>query len=78
MLVLSRHKDEIIAFRNKITLEEWWSIVCDIRGDKVRVGHSCPEHIEIHRLEVFKEKYGRLPQVATSEGLLTPKGIITP
>ena len=63
MLVLSRHRDEVIVvgpfqFVNpktgkteEVTLE---FTVVDIRGDKVRCGVEAPTDIPVHRLEVYE------------------------
>lgn len=50
MLVLSRHKDEVITIGNDIRV-----VVVDIRGDKVRLGIEAPRDVPVHRLEVFKK-----------------------
>jgi len=53
MLVLSRMREEriiIIDGDSKIVVE-----IVDIRGDKVRVGITAPDHIKIHREEVFNK-----------------------
>lgn len=52
MLVLSRHRDESIILDTKegqvvIT-------VCDIRGDKCRLGIQAPQHMPVHRREVYE------------------------
>lgn len=48
MLVLSRKKNEriIIADLIKVT-------VVEIRGDKVRLGIEAPDHLPVHREEVW-------------------------
>jgi len=48
MLVLSRKKDESIVINGDITI-----VVVEIRGDKVRLGISCPPEIPVHRQEIF-------------------------
>lgn len=48
MLVLSRHKNESIVVSGGITI-----VVVDIRGDKVRLGIEAPEHVSVHRREVW-------------------------
>lgn len=47
MLVLSRQRDEFIDIGKDISIQ-----VCDIRGDKVRLGIHAPPHIPINRREV--------------------------
>ena len=48
MLVLSRHKDELICIGADITIR-----VVDVRGDKVRLGVDAPANVPVHRKEVF-------------------------
>ncbi len=48
MLVLSRKKNESIVIGNDISIA-----VVEIRGDKVRIGIEAPEHIPVHRQEVY-------------------------
>jgi carbon storage regulator len=48
MLVLSRHRDEAIRIGDDITI-----IVVEIRGDKVRLGIEAPQHVAVHRGEVY-------------------------
>lgn len=47
MLVLSRQRDEFIDIGKDISIQ-----VCDIRGDKVRLGIHAPPHIPVNRREV--------------------------
>ena len=49
MLVLSRQRDESIIIGNDIEVT-----IVDIRGDKVRLGINCPNHIPVHRKEVYE------------------------
>lgn len=49
MLILSRKEDESIRIGEEITIR-----VVDIRGDKVRIGIEAPEHVPVHREEVFE------------------------
>lgn len=49
MLVLSRKRDERIVIGDNIVIT-----VVDIRGDKVRLGFSAPESVEINRQEVYE------------------------
>jgi carbon storage regulator len=39
--------------------------ICDIRGDKVRVGIDAPNHISVHRQEVFEAIKRSTTDVAT-------------
>ena len=50
MLVLSRGRNEtlVIGEMGEIEIE-----VLDIRGDRVRLGITCPSHIPVHRKEVY-------------------------
>ena len=47
MLVLSRHKDEVIVIGQDIRIQ-----IVDIKGDKVRLGIDAPKNIRVDRLEV--------------------------
>lgn len=49
MLVLSRHRDESIMIGDNVVIT-----VVDIRGDKVRLGIDAPQHIPVHRREVYE------------------------
>lgn len=48
MLILSRHRDEVIMLGDDIKV-----VVVGIRGDKVRLGIEAPPHVQVHRLEVY-------------------------
>jgi carbon storage regulator len=48
MLVFSRRKNEGVVISSDITLT-----VLEIRGDKVRLGITCPKEIPVHRGEFF-------------------------
>jgi carbon storage regulator len=48
MLVLSRHRDESIMIGDDIVIT-----IVDIRGDKVRLGIEAPQHVPVHRQEVY-------------------------
>jgi len=48
MLVLTRKMDESIIINDNITV-----IVVDIRDGKVRLGIEAPNHIPVHRKEVY-------------------------
>lgn len=47
MLVLSRHVDEQIVIGDDVVIT-----VCEIRGDKVRIGIEAPLDVSVHRREV--------------------------
>lgn len=52
MLVLSRHKNERIKIKTPDgTMIDL--VVCDVRGDKVRLGISAPDSFTVHRQEVW-------------------------
>ena len=50
MLVLSRHKDEVIRINDDIQI-----CVVDIRSDKVRIGIEASETDKIFREEIYQE-----------------------
>ena len=65
MLVLSRHRDESIMIGDDVVIT-----VVDIRGDKVRLGIDAPQHITVHRQEVYdaiKRENERATKVDPSE-----------
>ena len=50
MLVLSRKKgEEIVIPALDVTIR-----LLEIRGDKARIGIEAPQHIAVHRLEVWR------------------------
>lgn len=49
MLVLSRHKNEIIQIGSDIQI-----MIVDIRGDKVRIGINAPDDVTVMRTEVLE------------------------
>lgn len=49
MLVLSRQRDQTIMIGDDIEIT-----VVDIRGDKVRLGINAPQHVTVHRKEVYE------------------------
>ncbi len=49
MLVLSRHKNEVIMIGDDVEI-----VVVEIRGDKVRLGIKAPLDIPVHRREVYE------------------------
>src|SRR2546427_787192 len=56
MLVLSRKKNESIVLGDRITIT-----VVEIRGDKIRLGITCPAEVPVHRQEVFDATPGWPP-----------------
>ncbi len=51
MLVLSRSVDEVIVIGNDIEI-----MVCDIRGDKIRLGIKAPREVQILRKELIQDE----------------------
>ena len=49
MLVLTRRKNESIIIGDNITVT-----ICDVRGDRVRLGIAAPKDIPVHRMEVYE------------------------
>jgi carbon storage regulator len=49
MLVLSRHKNEVIMIGEDVEI-----VVVEIRGDKVRIGINAPKMVPVHRGEVYE------------------------
>lgn len=49
MLVLSRKKNEAIVIGDRLVTV----VLVEIRGDKVRLGFEAPQHVAIHRQEVY-------------------------
>ena len=49
MLVLSRKRGERVCIAGREIIIE----VVEVRGDKVRLGFSCPQDISVHREEVL-------------------------
>ena len=52
MLVISRKREERVLV--KIGGQKCWITVCDLRGDKVRMGFDAPREVIIHREEVVR------------------------
>ena len=53
MLVLSRKKSEVVM----VTLPDGREIsvtVCEVRGEKVRIGFEAPADVAVHRQEVHE------------------------
>lgn len=69
MLVLSRKKKQRVVINegaNQIIVE-----VVEIRGDKIRLGFQAPDHISVHREEVYAAilaERGPLPRAGNHEG----------
>jgi carbon storage regulator len=56
MLVFSRRLGESIVIGNNILLT-----VVEVRGDKIRLGITCPPAVPVHRQEVYDAVHGRPP-----------------
>lgn len=70
MLVLSRKVGEKIVIGDNVTL-----MICEIRGDKVRVGVSAPKEMKVLRSELLDvQPQQEIParQVQHSEPILPP------
>jgi carbon storage regulator len=48
VLVLTRHANQSIMIGHDIVVT-----VLEVRGDQVRLGIKAPQHVEVHREEVF-------------------------
>ena len=48
MLVVSRCKGESLMIGDEIEVQ-----VVEIRGDKIRLGVNCPQHVSVHRREIL-------------------------
>ena len=63
MLVLSRKRNETIRIGSDVSV-----VVVDILGDKVRLGIQAPQHVPVHRQEVYAaierdgQRLGRKPR----------------
>ena len=51
MLVLSRLVDEVIVIGDDIEI-----MVCDIRGDKIRLGIKAPREVQVLRKELIQDE----------------------
>lgn len=58
MLVLSRHVGEEIMLEGDIRIT-----VCEVRGDKVRLGISAPRKLQVHRKEVWERINARTSKI---------------
>ena len=65
MLVLSRREQETLVIGDDVRVT-----VVSVRGDKVRLGVEAPDHVSIHRLEVYdaiREKLASSEPTPTGE-----------
>jgi carbon storage regulator len=60
MLVLTREVGETFSIGDDITVQ-----ILGITGNQVRLGIDAPQHVKIHRAEVYKRIAARLQQIAT-------------
>jgi carbon storage regulator len=60
MLVLTREVGETFSIGDDITVQ-----ILGITGNQVRLGIDAPQHVKIHRAEVYKRIAARLQQMAT-------------
>lgn len=58
MLVLTREVGETFSIGDDITVQ-----VLGITGNQVRLGIDAPQHVKIHRAEVYKRIAARLQQM---------------
>jgi carbon storage regulator len=49
MLVLTRQRNESLMIGDDIQIT-----ICDVRGDKVRLGITAPRQVPVHRKEVYE------------------------
>lgn len=66
MLVLSRERDQSILIGDDVKVT-----VVDVRGDKVRLGIEAPDHVSVHREEVYdaiQRTEGKVGSLAKGEG----------
>lgn len=63
MLVLSRHKHEVVVLTvfdaSHKPISEIEVSIEDIRGDKVRIGFEAPQNVMVRRKELDKETFRR-------------------
>lgn len=69
MLVLTRSANQSIVIDEEIVVT-----VLDVRGEHVRIGISAPDHIQIHRQEVFEAVQEANRRAAESSGDLSSLG----
>ncbi|MGH8417248.1 MAG: carbon storage regulator CsrA [Pseudomonas sp.] len=59
MLVLTREIGETFSIGDDITVQ-----ILGITGNQVRLGIDAPQHVKIHRAEVYRRIAARLQQMA--------------
>jgi len=60
MLVLSRHPGQQVVLKTSSGEVISLMVIAVEANNKVRIGFDAPKSIEIHRLEVFEQKFGPL------------------
>jgi len=60
MLVLTREIGETFSIGDDVTVQ-----ILGITGNQVRLGIDAPQHVKIHRAEVYKRIAARLKQLAS-------------
>ncbi|MDQ1911281.1 carbon storage regulator CsrA [Paenibacillus sp. GD4] len=65
MLVLSRKKGESIMIGEQIEL-----VILDVEGDAVRLGIKAPQHVEVHRKEIYLQIEAANKAAQSSSGLV--------
>ena len=71
MLVLTRSANQSIVIDQEIVVT-----VLDVRGEHVRIGISAPEHVQVHREEVFEALQEANRRAAESSSELGSLGVL--
>ena len=56
MLILTRRISETLVIGDDVTIT-----VLAIKGNQVRLGIEAPDNVAVHREEIYKKIYGKLP-----------------
>lgn len=67
MLILTRRPGESVKIGDEITIT-----VLGVRGNQLRLGFSAPEHVTVHREEVYE----RIRAAKVANGSLPPLGSV--
>jgi carbon storage regulator len=62
MLVLTREVGETFSIGNDITVQ-----ILGVSGNQVRLGIKAPQHVKVHRAEVFQRIASKLAQLEDSD-----------